>query len=166
MSKFNPIYFSFTSVRTKYFNGFHYIFFFPTFNLKISCIIGLFTFASFSNSGGKWMESVNFIVTLPVLVMVIFWLKFGLQIFIVWLPIFINFLYSAMNLFLHRLVEPTSSSSSIESTLTIVRLKLYVATRHRQDYALVLWVKLEYTEWFWLNAETCTNNETFPVFSL
>jgi hypothetical protein len=92
------------------------------------------------------MNYDNFKVTLPVLVIVILGLKFGLQISIFKLPIFIYFLYSLMNLFLHKLVESNSSSSFMESTLIIVRLKPYVATRQRQDYAFVLWAKLEYTE--------------------
>ena len=76
----------------EYSNGFHFNLCFPTLNLKTLYITRLFTFTSFSKSDGKRIASVNFMVTSPVLVMVILGLKFDEQIFIVSSPICTYFL--------------------------------------------------------------------------
>jgi len=68
------------------------------------------------------MKPLSVTLTYAVDVMAIFLMKFGLQIFIVSLPIFSYFLKFAMNRFLHILTEEISIISW--SGCTIVRLKL------------------------------------------
>ena len=77
------------------------------------------------------MKSPSFTLTYPVEVIEIFLLKFGSHIFIVSSPIFIYFLYFAINLFLHILSEVISIISL--SGCTIVRLNLCSEMRHRQS---------------------------------
>jgi len=75
-----------------YSNGLHFNSCCPILNLKVSYTTVLFVLNNLSKSGGKVIEFANFKVTSPVLVIVIFLPKFGMQILIFSRPIFIYFL--------------------------------------------------------------------------